>query len=314
MAGSDWPQFRGPRGDGHSDAKNVPLRWSAKENVAWVREIPGRGWSSPVVVDGKVYLTTAVVTDGGAESNPKADRSLRAMCLDAASGKTLWDAEVFKQDGARAPATIHQKNGHASPTPIVADGRVYVHFGHQGSAALDLNGKKIWENRTFGYPPRHGAGASPILVDGKLIVSCDGEENPFVLALDARTGAVAWRVARPPNTQLQKFAFGTCTAIEVDGVPQVISPGAGAMDSFALGTGKHLWRLRYEGYSVVPKAVFAHDLVYTSSSYDTPDVYCIDPRNATGDITDTHVKWVEGSRAPMTVSLLVIGDEIYWVY
>jgi outer membrane protein assembly factor BamB len=312
-AGSDWPQFRGPAGDGHSDAKDVPLVWGERKNVAWVTPIPGRGWSSPVVKDGKIYLTTALVTDGSAESNPKADRSLRALCLDASSGRILWNVEVFNQVGATAPATIHQKNGHASPTPIITSDRLYVHFGHQGAASLDLTGKKVWEDRSFSYPPRHGNGGSPVLVDGRLIFNCDAEVDPFIIALESRSGRMAWRISRPPTEQKQTFAFATCGLIEVDGRKQLISPGAGAVDSFDPATGQHLWRVRYEGYSNVPKPVAAHGLLYISSSYDTPDVYCIDPRGASGDVTETHVKWISGKGAPMTVSPLVVGDEIYWV-
>src|SRR6185436_16419849 len=102
----------------------------------------------------------------GAETSPKADRSLRALCLDANTGTIVWDHEVFKQEGATAPDTIHSKNGHASPTPLIAEGRMYVHFGHQGTACLDLTGKKLWESRSFFYQPRHGNGGSPVLADG----------------------------------------------------------------------------------------------------------------------------------------------------
>lgn len=313
LRAGDWPQFRGPDGNGHSPASEAPVRWSPEENVVWKTALPGRGWSSPVLCDGRVYLTTAVITDGGDESDPQADRSLRALCMEAATGRVLWNVEVFPQDGATAPATIHQKNGHASPTPIVTADRLFVHFGHQGSAALDLDGRKVWENRSFPYPPRHGGGGSPVLVDGRLIFNCDGESDPFIMALEAESGKVAWRRPRPPTEQRQKFSFATNAVIQADGQTQIISPGAGAVDAFAPADGAHLWRVRYEGYSVVPKPVFAHGRVYVSSAYDTPDVYCIDPVGARGDVTDSHVVWSSGKRAPMTVSPIVVGAEIYWV-
>ena len=176
---ADWPQFRGPAADGHSPAKNVPVKWNQTDNVAWKSEIPGRGWSSPVMQNGRIFLTTAVVTDGSDESNAKADRSLRTLCLDASNGRILWDVEVFKQQGASSPATIHQKNGHASPTPIITNDRLYVHFGHQGCAALDLTGKKLWENRSFKYPPRHGAGASPVLVEDLSLIHISEPTRPY---------------------------------------------------------------------------------------------------------------------------------------
>jgi outer membrane protein assembly factor BamB len=314
-ADADWPQFRGPQADGHAPAGDAPLTWSTTENIAWSVEIPGRGWSSPVHRDGKIYLTTAVITDGGEESNPKADRSLRALCLDPATGRTLWDVEVFQQDGAAAPDTIHQKNGHASPTPIIAgDGRMFVHFGHQGTACLALaDGKKLWENRSLTYPPRHGNGGSPVLVDDRLIFSADAESNPFIAALDAATGALAWKRERPETAQKQKFGFATSGVFEIDGVRQLISPGPGAVDAFAPADGRHLWRVTYEGYSNVPNPVMAHGLLFVTTSYDTPDMIAIDPKGARGDVTETHVKWTSDKKAPMTVSPIVIGDEIYWV-
>lgn len=311
----DWPKFRGPAADGHSAAATVPTRWSTTENIAWSVELPGRGWSSPVHRDGRIYLTTAVITDGGEESNPQANRSLRALCLELATGRTLWDVEVFKQDGATAPDTIHQKNGHASPTPIIADnGRLYVHFGHQGTACLGLaDGEKLWENRSLTYPPRHGNGGSPVLVEGRLVFSADAEHDPFIAALDAATGAVAWKRERPETAQKQKFGFATAGVFDVAGELQVVSPGPGAVDAFAPSDGRHLWRVTYEGYSNVPNPVMAHGLIFVTTSYDTPDMLAIDPLGAKGDVTESHVRWTSDTKAPMTVSPIVIGSEIYWI-
>jgi len=311
-----WPQFRGPQANGHSPARDVPLTWSTTQNVAWSVDIPGRGWSSPVHRDGRIYLTTAVITDGSSEeSNPKADRSLRALCLGLATGRTLWDVEVFKQDGTTAPDTIHQKNGHASPTPIITDdGHLIVHFGHQGTASLALaDGNKLWENRSLTYPPRHGNGGSPVLVDGRLIFSADAESDPFIAALDPATGAVVWKRERPETAQRQKFGFSTAGVFEIDGQRQVVSAGPGAVDAFAPADGRHLWRVTYEGYSNVPNPVMAHGLLFVTTSYDTPDMYAIDPIGAKGDVTESHVRWIGDTKAPMTVSPIVIGDEIYWV-
>src|SRR5262245_18680965 len=173
---ADWPQFRGPTGQGHAGEMNLPLEWGKDKNVAWVQPIPGLGWSSPVVVAGRVYLTTAVSVQG----NRNGDQSLQAHCLDAKTGKQLWQKEVFRQDGRTAPA-IHPKNSHASPTPVVHDGKLYVHFGHQGTTCLDLEGKILWRNTDLKYRPAHGNGGSPIVVDDKLIFNCDGSDVAFVV-------------------------------------------------------------------------------------------------------------------------------------
>src|SRR5579885_2316726 len=161
--GADWTEFRGPTGQGLSTETGLPVEWSPTKNVAWKVPLPGSGWSSPIVFQGRVYCTAAVPVNGR-----PGDLSLRALCLDAASGKTLWDREVFRQDASRA-TRIHSKNSHASPTPLTDGERLYVHFGHQGTACLDLEGKVLWTNRTLTYSPVHGNGGSPILVDDLLV-------------------------------------------------------------------------------------------------------------------------------------------------
>ena len=306
---ADWPQFRGPAGDGIASAKNLPTTWSSSRNIAWKAGLPGSGWSSPVLVGGKIYLTTAVVTDGGSETSPKSDRSLRALCLDANTGTIVWDREVFKQEGAKAPDSIHSKNGHASPTPLIAGGRIYVHFGHQGTACLDLEGKKLWENRSFFYQPQHGNGGSPVLADGNLIFSCDGREEQFILALKASNGAIAWKFPRP-TTAAKKFAFSTPSLFTINGKNELISPGADMVNSLDPATGKEYWHATYEGYSNVPMPAYGDGLVYVSSAFDTPEVVAIDP-NGSGDITATNVKWVENKYAPCSPSMVFHDGLLY---
>lgn len=301
----DWPEFRGPAGQGHSSVKGLPTEWSDTKGIAWKQAIPGLGWSSPAVVAGKVYLTTAV-PDG---KDPPGF-SLRTLSLDAATGRILWDVEVFTQDGASAPK-IHGKNSHASPTPIVRDGRVWVHFGHQGTACLSEAGEIIWRNRELNYAPVHGNGGTPALVRGRLVFSCDGAENPFVVALDAKSGAVAWKTPRVAEAP-KKFSFATPLAIEWEGRTLVISSGSNIVGAFDVETGELVWSVRYTGYSVIPRPVFANGLIYLSTSYDSPSVLAIRP-GGKGDVTDTHVAWTVKKGAPHTPSLLAVGKELYMV-
>lgn len=303
--GPDWPQFRGPDGNGLSTATNVPVEWSADRNVRWRTGIPGSGWSSPVLAGGRLYLTTAVEgADGGG-------RSLRALSIDPESGAVRWDVEVFRQD-AGSPS-IHSKNGHASPTPIVEGGRVYVHFGHAGTACLDTDGQVVWRQSDLPYVPVHGNGGSPILVGGRLVFSADGERDPFVVALDTDTGRVAWRTPRETPAR-KKFSFSTPEAITIDGRLQVVSPGSGAVCAYDPVDGRELWRVRYgEGYSVITRPVYAHGLLFLSSGYDRPVVHAIRPAGGGGDLTDTAVAWTQSKGAPNTPSLLVVGDEVYFV-
>lgn len=195
-AAADWPQFRGPDGQGHTDVADLPLTWSATDNVRWKADLPGVGWSSPVVVDGAIYLTTAVPQ--GSEVKP--DQSLRVLCLDAATGTPRWNVEVLKEIGADAP-NIH-KNSHASPSVLVEAGRVYAHFGHMGTACLDAeNGAILWKNNDHPYTPVHGNGSSPVLWGDLLIFSADGGDVPAVIALKKKP--VSWPgrspVSRMPN-------------------------------------------------------------------------------------------------------------------
>src|SRR5688500_18302834 len=153
-AAADWQQFRGPDGNGHAEAKNLPLEWGPEKNVAWRTEVPGKGWSSPSLSQGRIYLTSAVPVEEGSASG---DLDLAVLCYDAASGKQLWSKPIFRQDAKTAPA-IHRKNSHASPTPLVDGSRIFVHFGHQGTACVTTDGEIIWKNQTLKYPPVHGNG------------------------------------------------------------------------------------------------------------------------------------------------------------
>lgn len=305
LLAADWFQFRGPLGNGHADDAHLPTEWSKTKNVAWRQELPGNGWSSPVVSTGKIYVTTAVP---GAN---KGDYSLRALCLDAKSGRILWNTEVFQEDGKTAPS-IHSKNSHASSTPIVEGGKLYVHFGHMGTACLNADdGKIVWATQKQNYTPVHGNGGSPVLVDKLLIFSIDGVEKQEVVALDRDNGSVAWET--PRKTAAKKtFSFCTPLVITVEGKQQVIAPGSDVVMSLDPGTGKEIWRVQYNGYSVVPKPVYARGLVYLSTGYDSPVLYAIKPTGH-GDVTKTHVAWTAKKGAPHNPSPLVVGDAVYTI-
>ncbi|MEO8426717.1 MAG: PQQ-binding-like beta-propeller repeat protein [Verrucomicrobiota bacterium] len=303
----NWPEFRGPTGQGHSMARNLPLEWKAASegpgtNIVWKQGIPGKGWSSPVFYDGRIYLTSAV---GG---NDASSLSLRAICVNASDGRILWNAEVFSRDNL---TRIHEKNSHASPTPLVEGNRLYVHFGHNGTACLDLRGNIVWRNTSIVYEPVHGSGGSPILADDKLIFSCDGASDPFVVALDKATGKVLWKTRRESDAK-KKFSFSTPLLIDVEGQKQVISPGSGVVCAYDPATGREIWRVRYDGYSVVPRPVYGHGLVFFSTGFDHPSVMAIRP-NGLGDVTETHVVWTVSRGAPNTPSPLLVGEELYLV-
>jgi outer membrane protein assembly factor BamB len=293
----DWPQFRGPTGQGHSTETGLPIEWSESHNIVWKTPVPGRGWSSPVVADGRIWLTAAT-TDKGA--------SLRALAYDVENGRELINVEVFH---LRSADLTNPKNSHASPTPIVEGDRVYVHFGAQGTAALSTSGEIIWKTR-LPYESQHGNGGSPALYGDLLIVSCDGSDDAFVAALDKRTGKTRWRASRRrPFDQ----AYSTPLVIRVGEHDEIVSVGAYRAAAYDPQSGKEIWRVSYaDGFSNVPRPVYGHGLVYIATGFQQPSLLAV-RADGTGDVTKTHIAWTLRRAAPLTPSPLLVGDELYVV-
>jgi outer membrane protein assembly factor BamB len=294
----DWPQFRGPGGQGHSSESGLPLTWGEGKNVAWKTPVPGLGWSSPVVAGGRVWLTTAVETRG---------ISLRVLAFDVATGREVANVEVFNIPASRRE--INPKNSWASPTPVLDDDRVYVHFGADGTAALTTSGEIVWKAR-FDYESQHGAGGSPVIYGDLLIVNCDGSDTAFVIALDKRTGKVKWKTNRGvPADQ----AYTTPLIIRAADRDQLISVGAFRARAYDPATGREIWRVRYdEGFSNVPRPVFAHGLVFIATGFQQPSLLAV-RADGKGDVTRTHIVWSLTRGAPLTPSPLAVGDELYMV-
>jgi len=294
---NDWPQFRGPTGQGHSTETGLPIEWSESRNIVWKTPVPGRGWSSPVVADGRIWLTTATKDKG---------TSLRALAYDVENGRELINVEVFH---LRSADLTNPKNSHASPTPIVEGDRVYVHFGAQGTAALSTSGEIIWKTR-LPYESQHGNGGSPTLYGDLLIVSCDGSDDAFVAALDKRTGKTRWKASRrQPFDQ----AYSTPLIIRVGERDEIVSVGAYRAAAYDPQTGKEIWRVSYaDGFSNVPRPVYGHGLVYIATGFQQPSLLAV-RADGTGDVTKTHIAWTLRRAAPLTPSPLLVGDELYVV-
>jgi hypothetical protein len=293
----DWQQFRGPTGQGHSQETGLPVEWSEATNIAWKTPVPGRGWSSPVVANGRIWVTTAVDDRGG---------SLRLLSFDAAKGTPQTDTEVFRIRGGPAP---NVKNSHASPTPIVEGDRVYVHFGANGTAAVTTDGKVVWKI-VLAYQSQHGNGGSPVVFEDLLIVNCDGGDQAFVVALDKRTGRIRWQT---PRRQPFDQSYTTPLVIAVAGQDQLISVGAYRAAAYDPRTGREIWRVSYgSGFSNVPRPVFGHGLVYIATGFQQPTLIAVRP-DGTGDVTKSHVAWTLTRAAPYTPSPILIGDELFVV-
>ena len=291
----DWPDFRGPYGNGHSSETRLPMNWSEKQNIRWKVEIPGKGWSSPVAVGSEIWLTTA--TDN--------NRSLRVLAIDAAKGAIVRNVEVF-----RLPSTarLHEKNSGASPSVLVEGDHVYAHFGSYGSACIRRDGTIVWRNTELKYFQVHGPGGSPVLFDNLLIFSADGNDTQFVVALDKNTGKVAWRTPRPSG-----MAYSTPLVIRTEAGPQVVSTGAHRAYAYDPRTGKPIWWVNYgDGFSNVPRPVFADGIVYLCSGFNHPSLLAV-RLGGTGDVTATHVAWQTARGAPLTPSPIVVGALLYMV-
>lgn len=303
--GLEWPQFRGPTGQGTAVDEGAPVSWSETENISWKTRLPGQGWSSPVVDGDETWVTAA--TESG--------KSLRAICCDTKTGRIVRNIKVFEVD---RPGGVHPKNGHASPTPVLTPNRVYVHFGANGTACLERSGRVVW-TRTVAYYHHHGSAGSPVLVNGLLVLACDGMAGPFydkvsragvespqfLIALDAETGEIRWKTIRE-----SRHSYATPLVIRRQERDELIAPGGDHVWAYDAATGTELWRCRYEGYSVIPRPVTADGVVYVATGYDSASLLAID-LGGKGDVTGSRIKWRLSQGVPFTPSAVVVGPHIY---
>jgi outer membrane protein assembly factor BamB len=299
----DWPCFLGPSEIGLVSIDRLPTQWNDRQGVVWYQQLPGLGWSSPIVVGGRIYLTAAI------EGEKDEPTQLVAMALDGAGGEVLWQKVIFEQT-ADAPS-IHSKNSHASPTPVSDGKRLYVHFGHQGTACLSLDGDILWTSQLHRYQPRHGNGSSPILVDDLLVMTCDGEDQAFTLALRTTDGSVAWKSNRSVEAE-RRFSFSTPTVIEIEGSRLILSSGSDVIEALRPDSGELVWSVRYSGYSLVARPIYHGGLVLVPTGYDRPELLGIDPTGR-GDVTETHVRWRSKSNVPNTPCLVPRDGQVLMI-
>lgn len=331
QAEEEWPRFRGPQGNGHTEAKHLPTTWSEEENVTWKTPIVGRGHSSPVISGNMIWMTTAIEKPISEEEkrqrlenipnsrtlNLAGNLSLRAICVHRESGKILHDLEIFHVEN---PQPIHQLNSYASPTPIIEADRLYCHFGTYGTACLDISGQRpefVWKTNRFKIDHQNGPGASPIIWKDLVICNFDGIDVQYVAAMNKHSGDLVWKTPRSGKLAERvdfKKAYCTPVVIEEDGRAQLISPGADWVYSYDPGTGRELWRANYGklGFSTVPKPVVGHGLVYICTSYMRSRLLAID-YTGSGDVSDSHVRWLTDRQVPKKPSLLLDGDELYFI-
>lgn len=310
---AQWPQHRGPDGNGIVTGARVPLTWSEEKNVRWKTAVHGKAWSSPIVLENQVWMTTA----------DEKGHELSAVALDRDSGKIVHDMKLFHVE---TPQYAHPFNSYASPSPVGEPGRVYLTFGSPGTAAIDTRTAKVlWERRDLECNHFRGAGSSPILFRNLLIMHYDGSDVQYVVALDKDTGRTVWKTPRsvdykdlgpdgkPKADGDFRKAFATPQIIEVGGEPLLISLGGRAAYGYEPMTGKERWRIEEHGsHSASTRPVAGHGMVFYPTGFDTPKLFAIRP-DGTGDATATHVVWTFARSVPNKPSILLIDDLLYMI-
>lgn len=328
LSQDEWPQFRGPTGQGivHAD---LPLHWSATESITWRTEIPGEGHSSPVVSGSQIWLTTAVTTSLTEQQEKERLAEIpNSRGLKLAGPLTLQAIQVDRETGAikqridlfavKEPEPKHSLNSYASPTPVIVGPHVYCHFGTYGTACLDSStGEVVWKTDDVKIDHQNGPGSSPVVWNDLVIIHFDGIDTQFLAAFDRMTGKIRWKTSRSgtmdPKPELQK-AYCTPLIIGDDSKAVVVSPAANWVYGYDAATGKEIWKANYGklGFSTVPRPVLEDNTVYLSTSYMQPRIVAV-TLGGTGDVTETHVRWTSDKMAPRKPSMLVADGLLYSV-
>ena len=319
----DWPQFRGPEANSSTDSR-LPEKWNESENFKWRLKLPGRGWSSPVHANGVAWMTAAVERAATAEEIQKklegvqfariktaaASVDFHALAVDLSSGKLLHDIKLGSTDD---PQPINPMNSYASPTPVIADGKVVCHFGAYGTWCLDAQtGEEQWQTQ---YVIDHsvGPGSSPIVVDSNVILVCDGCDQQFVVAVDLENGQEAWKTNRPPIRETNgEFRKAYCTPLvcNIGGQSQVVVTGSQWICGYSPTNGKEVWRLDYgRGYSMTGQPMMINGTIVFPTGYDNHEFVAFKAVGS-GQLSEQQIEWrMRG--APSMSSSIVFEDLIY---
>lgn len=303
IGAEDWMRFRGPNGQGVSSEKDLPVNWSDTENVAWKTNIPGHGWSSPIVYQNHVFLTTSA-EDGV---------SCRLICINRKEGHIIWNKEIHRQK----TGPMRKQNSYATPTPVTDGEKVYTVF-HDGTVvAVDFTGNTAWKNDEVDFFSLHGLGASPILVDNQVVMTFDGSsreetkvgwkmpwKEAVILSLDTQDGSVKWKGRRGESR------VGHVTPILVNDGTQLVSAGGDRVQGFDATNGQRVWSIYSQGEGVTPSPVVGDGLIFTSSGFEAPTLRAI-RLGGMGDVTETHIAWEQTRGVAAMPSLLHVSPFLY---
>jgi outer membrane protein assembly factor BamB len=310
-AQDNWPEYRGPNSNGSSAATGLPLTFSDTQNVKWKTEIHGRGWFTPVIWGDQIWMTTAT-PDG---------RKMFILCVDKTAGKVLCDNLLFENANVDPIADI---NSYASPSAVIEDGRVYAHFGSYGTACIDTKSFSVlWTRRDLIIRHSVGPGSSPILFENLLILTMDGTDEQYTIALNKRTGKEAWKTARrfdrpASDSDLEnghaerRKSFNTPVLNTFNGRTEMISPAASAVYGYDPRNGKELWRAAHGGYSNSFRTLVGDGVAYVDSGYDKADLFAV-KLGGTGDISSSHILWKTNKNIPFKPSGVLVDGFLYVV-
>ena len=323
---ADWPEFRGPHSNGHvapessDDHSKLPVTWSESENVQWKTPIPGLGWSTPVVMNGQIWLTTAT----------KDGHEFFILCVDAATGKVVHNKKLFHCD---SPEPLgNNTNCYAAPSPAIEPGRVYAHFGSYGTACVDTaTGDVLWQRDDLRCRHYRGPASSVVLFDNLVILTFDGADLQYTVALDKQTGKNVWKTDRDVQWNDQdvtgkgaeeakrmldgdhRKAHSTPLLFtSADGRQQLLSVGAMAAFAYDPRSGRALWRLNFDDFSVAPRPLYRDGVAYLVTGITHPELWAV-RTDGSGDVTNSQIRWRLKSRVAKTASPLLIDDLIYMV-
>ncbi|MGL6076466.1 MAG: PQQ-binding-like beta-propeller repeat protein [Fimbriiglobus sp.] len=298
----NWPEFRGPRGDGTSKSTKLPVKWSEKQNVVWKTPIHDKGWSSPVVWGDQVWVTTA--KEDGTE--------LFAIGVDRKTGKVLHDLKLFTPQN---PPSIKQFNSHASPTPAIEDGRLYAHFGSYGTSCIDTKtGETLWKQNELKCDHWRGPASSPIIHNDTLFLLFDGHDKQYVVALNKKTGEPIWKQDRklpyPADGDLKK-AYATPSVFKIGDQEQLVAPAAVGTIAYDVKTGAEIWRVIHGGMNESARPILANNHIYLTTGH-LQGLWAV-KAGYTGDLTSEGVAWKFIKEAPTKSSVLLQGDLLFMV-
>jgi outer membrane protein assembly factor BamB len=323
---ANWHQWRGPNANGSSLSANPPVQWGPDQNIKWKVEVPGKGYSTPIIWENRIIILTAIKTDrkpeqtadesasqqpaeqprrGLSEPVPTTLYQFAVICYDRQTGERLWQtvaAEQVPHEGG------HSTNSFASSSPVTNGQRIYVSFGSRGVYCLDMDGKEIW-NRDLGRMQTRasfGEGSSPTLHGDTLVVPWDHEDQSSLIALDATNGQTRWKTERDERT-----TWATPLVVEHGGRTQVVTNG-NRVRSYDLETGELIWECGGQVDNPIPSPVLQDDMVICMTGYRGNAIYAI-PLSATGDITDTDkVVWSRTDAAPYVASPTLYKGQLYF--